>query len=262
MLRHFPTVHVFRLLLIGSLFAWSACAAEENASNPLSSVNNTDGRLQYFDLGEADRMDAWIDGAYMATPKLKLKYELHYGTTNVTGTRQSDWDSFAFKPIYYPKLGSWGSWNYKWAVGVEWIVSFDHADKGIGCGKPPPGEFQCIPMVGTGADQIAPLVGLALVKGDWVIVPLVQHFVEYDGPETNQTAVRFIAIRSLPNAFWAKIDFKVPFDWENDLIPVTSEFQVGKMLNSSFGIYGDLLVGLGSDRPYDWGVGIGLRFKY
>jgi hypothetical protein len=59
-----------------------------------------------------------------------------------------------------------------------------------------------------------------------------------------------------------KLDLKIPFDWENDLIPVTSEFQLGKMFNPSFGVYGDLLVGLGSDRPYDWGLGIGVRINY
>ena len=41
---------------------------QENASNPLAAVSSTDPRLQYFDLGEADQLEAWIDGlAYMAT---------------------------------------------------------------------------------------------------------------------------------------------------------------------------------------------------
>jgi len=44
----------------------------ENASNPLASVDNTDLRIQYFDLDESDRTDYWVDGAYMLTPKLKL----------------------------------------------------------------------------------------------------------------------------------------------------------------------------------------------
>jgi len=35
--------------------------------------------------------------------------------------------------------------------------------------------------IGTGSDEIAPLVGLAFVKGTKVLVPLVQHFVSYDG---------------------------------------------------------------------------------
>jgi hypothetical protein len=67
----------------------------ENASNPLAAVNNTDGRLQYFDLGgDAERYDYYLDGSYMASPKLKLKYELHYWDTDVTGSSENDWESF------------------------------------------------------------------------------------------------------------------------------------------------------------------------
>ena len=52
---------------IGNVYA-------ENASNPLAAVSNTDLRAQYFDLDGSDRTDYWVDGAYMVTPKLKLKY--------------------------------------------------------------------------------------------------------------------------------------------------------------------------------------------
>ena len=155
-------------------FASGAALAQENASNPLAAVNNTDARFQYFDLGaSSDRYDLWADGAYMLMPKLKLKYELHYWNTDVTGTRESGFETLHLKPIYFPTAGEWGSWNYKLAVGAEWIVGFGNEDDGIG----------------TGSDQIAPLVGLALVKGNTVLVPLLQHFVEYDGPEVNQTAL-------------------------------------------------------------------------
>ena len=51
---------------------------QENASNPLASVSNTDLRIQGFDLDEAKRTDYWADGAYMLGPKLKFKYELHF----------------------------------------------------------------------------------------------------------------------------------------------------------------------------------------
>jgi hypothetical protein len=34
------------------------------------------------------------------------------------------------------------------------------------------------------------------------------------------------------------------------------------MFNKQFGFYADLKAGLGSDRPFDWGVGIGARFVY
>ena len=62
------------MLIIGTTYA----NAEENASNPLAAVNNTDVRWQYFDLDGPEHNDFWLDGAYMLTPKLKLKYELHY----------------------------------------------------------------------------------------------------------------------------------------------------------------------------------------
>jgi hypothetical protein len=250
--------------LAGTLGLGGSAHGEENASNPLAAVNNTDVRYQYFDLGESERTDAWLDGAYMATPKFKLKYELHYWSTDVTGSSESDWDTLHLKGIYFPKQGAWGAWQYKWAVGLEWINDFDNTNKGIGCGRPPPGDFQCVPVVGAGAgsDQIAPFFGPALVKGSLVIVPLVQHYVEYDGPSVNTTALRAIVIKSLPNALWAKLDLKVPFDWENDLIPATSEMQLGKMMNPSFGLYGDLLLGIGGDRPHEWGLGVGMRFNY
>ncbi len=222
---------------------------EENASNPLASVNNTDVRWQYFDLGDSkERNDFWLaDGAYMLTPKLKLKYELHYWDTDVTGSSESDWESLHLKPIYFPKQGEWGAWKYKLAIGGELILDFGNEDKGIG----------------SGSDQIAPLVGLALVRGSTVLVPIVQHFVDYDGPDVNTTAFRLIAIQSLPNKFWGKLDAKIPVDWENDNdIPATLEVQLGKMFAPWFGTYVDGLFGIGGDRPYDWGVGVGVRFNY
>ena len=83
------------------------------------------------------------------------------------------------------------------------------------------------------------------------------------GPDVNQTAFRLIAIQSLPNKFWGKLDAKVPVDWEHDnAIPATFEAQLGKMFAPWFGTYVDGLFGIGGDRPYDWGVGIGFRFNY
>ncbi len=63
--------------------------AKENASNPLAAVDNTDLRYQYFDLDGSDRTDYFVDGAYMLNPKLKLKYELHYWDTDVTGSSEA-----------------------------------------------------------------------------------------------------------------------------------------------------------------------------
>ena len=45
-------------------FLSGAAIGQEKASNPLVAVNNTDVRLQYFDLdGSSDRYDLWADGA-------------------------------------------------------------------------------------------------------------------------------------------------------------------------------------------------------
>jgi hypothetical protein len=237
-----------RLLFVSFFFVFVAVkpAFSENASNPLAAVNNTDLRIQHFDLDDSDRNDYFVEGSYMLNPKLKLKYELHYWDTDVTGVGENDFESFHLKPIYFPTEGKLGAWDYRTAIGAEWIAEFGNEDKGIG----------------TGSDQIAPLAGLALVKGDTVLVPLVQHFISYDGPDVNTTAFRLIAIQSFPNNFWGKLDAKVPVDWEHDnAIPATAEVQLGKMFTSSFGLYVDGLVGLGGDKPYDWGVGLGIRFN-
>ena len=242
MKKAFAACALVLILVTGTTHAYG----EENASNPLAAVSNTDLRYQFFDLDGSDRSDFWVDGAYMLTPKLKLKYELHYWDTDVTGSSESGFETFHLKPIYFPKQGEWGAWKYKLAVGAEWIVGFGNEDKGIG----------------SGSDQIAPLVGLALVRGGTVLVPLVQHFVEYDGPDVNQTSIRLIAIQSLPNNFWGKLDAKVPVDWENDAVPASAEAQLGRMFTPSFGANVDGLLGIGGDRPYDWGVGVGVRFNY
>ncbi len=184
------------MALLFVILAVSNASANENASNPLAAVSNLDLRSQYFDMGGSDRIDFWADGAFMATEKLKIKYELHYWNTDVTETSEYGLESFHFKPIYFPTQGKVGSWMYKLAVGLEWIASFGNEDKGIG----------------SGADQLSPFAGMAFVRGNLVLVPLVQHFMEYSGPDVNKTAFRLIAIQSLPNDFWVKLDAIVPVD--------------------------------------------------
>jgi hypothetical protein len=226
--------------------------AGENASNPLAAVNSTDLRLQYFDLDGPYLIDAWLDGAYMLNPKVKLKYELHHWTSDQTGTRQSNFESLHLKGIWFPTQGEWGSWKYKPAIGLEWIKGWGNDDLVIGYRS-----------IGSSADQLGPFVGLSMVKGGTVLVPLLQHFVSYDGPDVKMTAARLIAIQSLANNYWGKLDLIVPVDWENDnAIPATAEMQLGRMFSPSFGVYADVLLGVGGDKPYDWGVGVGVRFNY
>ena len=91
----------------------------------------------------------------------------------------------------------------------------------------------------------------------------IQHFVSYSGDNVNQTALRLIALQKLPRKAWLKYDLKAPIDWENDNdIPATAEAQLGMMLTKSFGAYVDALAGVGGDRPYDWGLGVGVRLLY
>jgi len=61
-------------------------SAQENASNPLASVNNVDFRWKYTSADSGDRHDVFVDGSHMVLPELKLKYELHYNFTDVTGS--------------------------------------------------------------------------------------------------------------------------------------------------------------------------------
>ena len=60
-------------------------ATAENASNPLAAVSNVDLRWQSASAHAGDRHDAFIDGAHMVLPVLKLRYELHYNFTRHHG---------------------------------------------------------------------------------------------------------------------------------------------------------------------------------
>ncbi len=154
--------------------------AQENASNPLAAVNSTDLRYQYFDLGGAYLTDAWLDGAYMLNPKVKLKYEVHYWTSDQTGMRLSNLESLHLKAIWYPSQGEWGSWKYKAVIALEWIKGWGNVDLVLGYRS-----------IGSSADQLGPFVGLSLVKGGTVLVPLLQHFVfiRWSGREYDRRAV-------------------------------------------------------------------------
>ena len=102
----------------------------ENASNPLAAVDNTDLRWQHFDLKSGERDDFYIDGAKMLSPKLKLRYELHYWDTDVTGRDENDFESLHLKFIYFLREGKWGNTPYRLAVGAEWIKDLGDINKG------------------------------------------------------------------------------------------------------------------------------------
>ena len=219
------------------------------ASNPLSSASNLDFRLDYFDLdGSKDRIDISVRGATLLHPKVKLAFEVHYWSTDITGTTEDDWERVVIRPIYFIKdVKLSDRWGMRLATGVEFSFDAGNADKGIG----------------SGSDQIAPLFGIAFNNRDsgLTLIPFVQQFLSYDGPSVNITAFRLIALQPLPDSMWLRLDTKLPFDWENDTVPASFEVELGKMFEG-WGVYGTGFVGIGGDRLYDWGVGAGVRFSF
>ena len=223
---------------------------QENASNPLAAVNNTDLKWQGFSSDAGRRNAYFIDGAYMIKPTIKLKYELHYNENDFTGSSQSGLEKLVIKPLFFFGAKPINeTWAVKFAVGFDWILDLGDTDKAIGAG----------------ADQIAPLggAGFTHIPSGLVLIPLAQHFMSYNGStDISTTAVRLIALKPFGPKYWAKGDFKIPYDWENDHWLSTAEIQVGYNIDEGKAVYVDALAGLGRDRPYDGGIGIGLRFKY
>lgn len=248
----FREVRVLVLLVFCVACQGAAAAPEENASNPLAKVKNTDLRLQYLDADDGHINDFFIDGAFMANDDLKIKYELHYWETDLSGRSEQGLESATLKAIYFPKEGKVEDRSYsayRIAVGLDWIVDLSDEDD---------------EAIGSGSDQIAPFLGVALsYESGLMVIPLVQQFFEYSGDDVNMTAFRLIAMQPLPEKAWLKLDARLPVDWENDnAIPATVEMQYGKTFSKHVGAYADLLAGVGSDRPYDWGLGVGVRFSY
>ncbi len=118
-------------------------------------------------------------------------------------------------------------------------------------------------MITTGY-KVGPFAGVALVpRPGTTLIPLLQQFVSYNGNDVNTTSLRLIGLQTLPRGIWLKLDAKLPIDWENDnAVPATFEIQLGKHLSDSVGLFADGLFGIGGDRPYDYGAGLGVRFKY
>lgn len=240
-------LHTFLVL---SFLASSVMATEEpeNASNPLAKVKNTDLRVQGFDVAAGDLYQLSLEGAFMARDDLKIKYELHYQQNEFSGQSEQHLESALAKAIWFVKEGKKTNYGYRLALGLDWQVDLGDQEKAIG----------------SGSDTLAPFIGYAMGFNNGVtVIPLLQHYTEYSGNTVNTTAARVIAMKPLANNQWLKLDAKIPYDWENDgQVPANMELQYGKTLTKGFGIYGDIFVGLGQDRPYDWGLGAGVRFNY
>ncbi len=82
------------------------------------------------------------------------------------------------------------------------------------------------------------------------------------GEDVNITAARVIVLQPFPRQMWLKADIILPYDWESDTVPAQAELQFGVNVNQQVALYVDGIAGLGHDRLFDWGVGVGLRIKY
>ncbi len=238
------------LILISALVLPDLASAEENASNPLAATNSFDLRWTGTASGTGNKHDYWVDGAQMLSPDIKLKYEVHYNTNDFTGSKQSHFEKFSIKPMWFPYAAKLNEeWAVKATIGFDWIVDIGDRSKAIGID----------------ADQIAPFGGLAFshAPSGFTLIPLAQHFISYNGStDVKTTSGRLIALQPFGEGFWLKADVKVPYDWINDLWQPTAEVQIGYNINKGTAVYVDGLVGFGNARPYDSGLGFGLRFKY
>ncbi len=235
------------LFLSICFFVMSSLLVAENASNPLAAVSNIDLRAQYYDLDDAYIKDYNLEGATMLNPKIKLKYELHYWDTDISGENEKHLESALAKLIYFPKEGKFQDMPYRLAVGAE--VDFDLGDEDKG--------------TGVGSDVASAFVGIALsITQNITSISLIQHYENFSGNDVSMTALRMITIQKIPSQSWIKYDLKVPYDWENSTIPASFELQLGKSFTRSIGLYAELQGGIGGDKLYNSAAGIGFRYSY
>ena len=179
-----------------------------------------------------------------------MKYELHYNENDFTGTSQSNFEKLVVKPLFFFGANQLNeNWTVKYAVGFDWILDLGDSSKAIGAG----------------ADQFAPLggAGFSHIPSGLVLIPLVQHFMSYNGQsDISVTAARLIALKPFGPGYWAKADIKVPYGWNSKVWSPSAEVQIGYNINKRTAVYAEGLVGLGSDRLFNEGFGLGFRIKY
>ena len=244
------------LVCIGPVISHAAENSGAAASDPTAAVNYQDFRFRYFDRNEGNERQSFeTEGAFMLRPRLKITNDLRYVDDNSSGKSEQDFNQLKIKGIFLNEIKPFGV-NAKLAVGIEWLKDLGDFEEGTG----------------TGADQIAPLIGIGWVPDDKnFIVTLVQYFHSYETDnsfqgDVRQTAPRLIWIRSLADiGGWFKADLKMSIDHEDDEnFDQTLELQLGKMISPKWGFYGEVLVGdeVLDSNAYNLGAGIGIRMIY
>lgn len=250
------------LFSIISLGLASGLHAQENAegrgdgssaSNPLSTTSSIDLKWTRLNTNDgADTDNYWIKGSWGYSKKAKLSYEITYAETrNPDGTTQTGIDNLSLKPIFFLNKGTVGEWQYGLATGFEVVLDFAEVDASTGL----------IEGYGSGSNLISPLFGVSFSKGNTTLVPLIQHYWSFSGPDVNTTGARLIAIQKFEKGWWAKGDIIVPYDWNTSSVFGTAEVELGKMISQSVGIYGSLITGF-ADSSLDNGTSINIRFVY
>ena len=251
------------LILLAAIFTTTMPAIAQDdesapsagaASDPTASVNFQDFRFRYLDLG-GDSRRRWYntEGGYMLTPKLKLINELHYWSTDVSGSSESSLESLHIKAIYITPGPSIGKVRSRFAFGLEWVKELGDASEGTS----------------SGSDLISPFGGFAWqLSPNGTLITLVQYFASYQEEagveEVSRTGPRFIYIHSIPShKMWLRLDDKFVIDHKaSNATSNTFEVQLGKMLGPRLGVYADALYQTGGFQQYDWGVGLGVRLMY
>jgi hypothetical protein len=247
-------------ILVTLMPSW-VLAAEEGtssgaaASDPTAAVNYQDVRYRYFDLESGDKNSFETEGAFMLSPRLKITNELRYVETDSSGKSEQDFEQLKLKAILLTNGMPFGV-KAKYAVGVEWQKDLGDLKEGTG----------------TGADIIAPLVGIGWVPNDKnFIITLLQYYHSYDTDsdrkdDVRETGPRLIWIRSIPDINgWFKADLKMSINHEDDNdFSQTLELQLGKMFSSRVGGYAEILLGddVMDTNAYDIGGGLVVRFMY
>ena len=108
-------------------------------------------------------------------------------STDRSGKSEQDFEELKIRGIFLSDIMPFGI-KAKLAVGAEWLKDLGDFEQGTG----------------TGADSIAPLLGIGWVPDDLTfLVTLVQYFHSYDTDsarpdDVRQTGPRLIWIRKLP----------------------------------------------------------------
>lgn len=222
----------------------------ENASNPLSIVNYTDVRYQYQTGDREDKNRIYIDGALIATPKLKIKYGLSYSQTDRSGEDEADFENLTIRPAYFGFDGNLSEkWYFRSVVGFEWTYDFGNDDKGIGIGS----------------DSIGPLIGVGLANLETGVTAaaILQHTRSYNGSsDINASTLSITGVRQFRKDGWVSSNLVIVRDWEYDAWRPSFSLQAGYNFDKGKAIYIDGMAGVGQDRLFDAGAGIGLRFYY